>query len=110
MARSASTYWCVVAGLSCPSHRAITLMSTPDCRRCMAVECLRQCGEIVLPTRLGVVSAAALTANARRCVTLDRVIACPPRLGSSADVGVRSGLNFSQARITLTVDRQSGTD
>ena len=37
MARSASTYIWVVAGLSCPSHNAITVMSTPDWRRCIAV-------------------------------------------------------------------------
>ena len=29
IARSASTYMCVVAGLSCPSHKAITATSTP---------------------------------------------------------------------------------
>jgi len=40
MARSASTYMCVVAGLSCPSHSAIRVISTPDCSMCIAVECL----------------------------------------------------------------------
>src|SRR5438093_9904754 len=39
MARSASTYMCVVAGFSCPSHRAITVISTPACSICIAVEC-----------------------------------------------------------------------
>ena len=30
---------CVVAGLSCPSQSAISVISTPDCRRCIAVVC-----------------------------------------------------------------------
>ncbi len=30
MVKSASTYMAVVAVLSCPSHNAITVMSTPD--------------------------------------------------------------------------------
>ena len=38
--RSASMYKCVVSRRSCPSHSAMTLMSTPDCSRCIAVECL----------------------------------------------------------------------
>jgi hypothetical protein len=29
--------WCVVTGLSCPSHSAMTLMSTPACSKRMAV-------------------------------------------------------------------------
>ena len=37
IARSASTYRCVVFGLSCPSHSAMTLNGTPDCSRCIAV-------------------------------------------------------------------------
>ena len=44
-----------------------------------------------------------------RCVTLERVIGSPLRLGNKADVGPRSGLSFSQWRTALTVDRHSGT-
>ena len=46
MARSASTYWWVVAVSSWPSQSAMTVMSTPDCSRCIAVVCLRVWGEI----------------------------------------------------------------
>jgi hypothetical protein len=43
VARSASRYWCVTAGLEWPSHNAMTVRSVPDCSRCMAVE-WRLCG------------------------------------------------------------------
>ena len=46
IARSASIYMWVVDGLSWPSHKAITAMSTPDCSKCMAVVCRKVCGEI----------------------------------------------------------------
>jgi hypothetical protein len=44
IAMSASIYPCVVDGDSYPSHNAITVISTPDCSKCMAVECLIKCG------------------------------------------------------------------
>jgi hypothetical protein len=51
--RFASMYRCVVAVPSCPSHSAITVISTPDCRRCIAVVCRRVCGEILRPFSVG---------------------------------------------------------
>jgi hypothetical protein len=44
--------------------------------------------------RLGIFGVAAASASARRCATLFLVIVCPPRLGSSAEAGSRSGLNL----------------
>lgn len=41
VARSASRYWWVTAGLECPSHRAMTARSAPDSSRWTAVECRR---------------------------------------------------------------------
>ena len=57
-----------------------------------------------------IVLVAAFTAKASRCVTFERVIASPPRLGSKAAVGPRSALSRSHARIALTVERHSGTE
>ena len=44
IARSASRYICVVSTLSCPSHSAMTLRSTPASSRPTAVEWRRTCG------------------------------------------------------------------
>ena len=63
---------CVVDGLSWPSHRAITAMSTPDCNRCMAVVCRKVCGEIDRAFSWGFIWAATSTASASRCVTEGR--------------------------------------
>lgn len=56
-------YCWFVVGLSCPSHSAITLMSTPDCSRCTTVEWRTLCGEMARPVKLGIVRAAACTAT-----------------------------------------------
>ena len=53
VARSASRYWCVTAGLECPSQRAMTARSVPDSNRCMAVECRIVCGETRCPRSVG---------------------------------------------------------
>jgi len=48
MARSAWTYWWVVAVSSWPSQRAMTVMSTPDWSRCIAIVWRSVWGEIRL--------------------------------------------------------------
>ena len=46
VARSASRYWSAVAGSACPSQRAMTARSTPDCGRCIAQGLVRSCAMI----------------------------------------------------------------
>ena len=84
-------------------------MSTPDCNRCMAVVCRKVCGEIDRAFSWGFIWAATSTASASRCVTFERDMALPLRLrNSGALLAVVHERRF-QARITLTVDRHSGT-
>ncbi|KJS34166.1 MAG: hypothetical protein VR70_18485 [Rhodospirillaceae bacterium BRH_c57] len=83
-ARSASTYMCVVAGLSWPSQRAMMVMSIPDWSRCMAVVWWIVCGEMARSSNAGIVFPVALTYTARRLVTFERVIAFPSQVGNSA--------------------------
>jgi len=53
---------------------------------------------------------AARTAKVNRCVTFDRVMGSPSRLGSSAQWAVSRGLCLSQARVSLTMDRHRGME
>lgn len=53
----------------------MTLMSTPDCKRCIAVVWRMMCGEMRCLASCGCATVAALTASARRWVTFPRVIA-----------------------------------
>ena len=88
---------------------SIMAMSTPDCNRCMAVVCRKVCGEIDRAFSWGFIWAATSTASASRCVTFERDMALPLRLrNSGALLAVVPERRF-QARITLTVDRHSGT-
>jgi len=58
--------------LHLPIQRAMTLRSTPDCSRCIAVVCLTVCGEMRRPRSDGKRFSAAVTAVRRRCSTPDR--------------------------------------
>jgi len=94
--------------LSCPNQSAITLMSTliavgssPLCAESYVVKC----GDWIMlrcPWR-------PFLRNAKRFATLSLVITSPSRLGSSAEVGSSCGFSFSQARISLAVERHNGT-
>jgi hypothetical protein len=109
IARSASTYRCVVSRLSCPSQSAITDRSTPDCRRCIAVVCRKVCGEIRWAASEGQLALALVTAARRRRSTPERESATPRPLGKS---GV-SGPGFtrdSHSRKRFAVLFHSGTD
>jgi len=108
IARSASTYPCVVVGLACPSHSAMTVMSTPDWRRCIAVVCRTVCGEILRPRNEGHASAACWAARRRRKATPERVNGWPARFGKRG----RSdgpGLSAIQRDSRRAVDFQRGT-
>ena len=98
-ARSASRYWCVVAGLSWPSHKAITARSVPDCRRCIAVECRRVCGVTRWPCRDGQCCAAMATARSSRSRTPERVSGAPARLGNTG--AVWRGVDLAQPAAQL---------
>src|SRR5450759_2471129 len=99
----------VVFGLSCPSHSATTLISTPDCNRCIAVACRMQCGEMWRPDKRVFVLEAAVTAKLTRWATLFRVIACPSRLGNKAESSPICGFNRNHARISCIIDFHNGT-
>jgi transposase len=88
IARSASMYMWVVAVLSCPSQSAMTVMSTPDCRRCMAVECRTWCGVTWRSRRLGHSCRAPATAASKRERIPTLVKRSPRRFGKSGCVAV----------------------
>src|SRR6476469_4704446 len=83
MARSASMYTCVVAGLACPSQRAITVTSTPDWSKCIAVVCRSVCGEMRRLVNDGHALVAVAMALARLSSIADRESRLPLLAGNS---------------------------
>ena len=87
ISKSVSTYWWVVSVLSCPSQRAMTVMSTPDCRRCMAVVCRNVWGDTCRPCSVAHPSAATRTERRSRSSTPARDRGWPARFGNTGAVG-----------------------
>src|SRR2546421_5503266 len=86
----------------------MTVRSTPDCKRCMAVVCRRVCGEICLPFKVGHRLAATPTAAWSLFSTPERDNGPPLRLGKKKASG--AGLSLAaQSRNCSAVLFHSGT-
>jgi hypothetical protein len=98
-------YICVVAGLSWPSHMAITVVSTPDCSICIAVVCRIVCGEVERRASCGQLLEAVATARARRRVMLERVSFPPSRFGNSLAERRRTRSGLCEDRLPYAAPR-----
>src|SRR6266511_1211597 len=76
----------VVVGLSWPSHKAMTVMSTPAWRRFIAAVCLRVCGVIFLAVMDGQAGAARLAYLPVRRPTASVDIGVPLRVQNNGAV------------------------
>jgi hypothetical protein len=76
----------VVAGFSWPSHKAMTVMSTPTWRRFIAAVCLRVCGVIFLAVMDGQAGAAMLAYLPVRWATASLDIGLPLRVQNNGAV------------------------
>ena len=77
----------MVAGSSWPSHRAMTVMSTPAWSRFIAAVCRRVCGVIFLACRVAQVRAAVSACLVTRCSTASRESGVPVLAGNSGLAG-----------------------
>ena len=73
--------------VSCPSHRAMTAVSTPACSSRMAAVWRSVCGVTVFLPREGQACAAVATCVARRCAMASRLSGRPVRVGKTGASG-----------------------
>ena len=76
---------------SCPSHSAITALSTPACSSSIAALCLSTCGDTRLDFNDGQLSPAARTCFASNDWTLSALSRPPCTLGNNAVAPFRAG-------------------
>jgi hypothetical protein len=96
-------------GFSCPSQRAITVISTRACTRCRVMECRNTFGEIRRRLSSGYFLAAFSLANSSRSATLVRVKRPPVRVGNSSCSDPVAPLSCSHRLICLAVSSHRGT-
>src|SRR3979409_1500785 len=73
--------------LSCPSHSAITAMSTPDCSNAIAVPCRTTCGDTRFFFRVAQREDARSTAFRNNKWIANRVSGSPRMLGNAHAYG-----------------------
>ncbi len=85
----------------------MTVMSTPDCSRCVAVACRTVCGEMARSRSDGHRNEAFAIVTRRRCSTPERDMDLPARLGNTGASG-RWSMCWNQVRNCATVLLQRG--
>jgi hypothetical protein len=85
-----------VSTRSCPSHSAMTVMSTPACSSRMAAVWRSVCGVTFFSRREGQTEAAVATCVASRCARASRLSGRPVRVGK--DRCVRCAVTLGQPR------------
>lgn len=109
MARSACTYTFVVSMLSCPSHNAMTAMSTPDWSNAIAVPCRMTCGDTLFFLRVAHREHASTRALRSNRWMAKRVSDSPRMLGNA--IACSDGSNSrNQSLRTRAVLGQSGIE
>jgi hypothetical protein len=83
LSRTASVGYVTIMGKPMSTHNAMTVMSTPDCSRCIAVVCRMVCGDTRRPPSDGHFSVAAVTATRTLSSTPERVMCSPRRFAKS---------------------------